>query len=132
MSDAPTDDRTREEERVANESDDAARADDVGEARTAGGTTVRDGTTDPEPDGDADGDGAARTGGRDGDHTGLLWFSAAGAVALGLLWIIDVTGWFGLTWAVLGSTTTLALAVVAAVGAVLFWYGGESNSAATA
>ncbi|ELZ34535.1 hypothetical protein C474_02481 [Halogeometricum pallidum JCM 14848] len=125
MSDAPTDDRTRGEETVANESDGATRTDDAGEARTAGGTTVRDGTTDPEPD-----DEATRTDGRDDSHTGLLWFSAAGAAVLSLLWIIDVTGWFGLTWAVLGSTTTLALAIIAAVGAVLFWYDGSSGATA--
>lgn len=127
MSDAPTDDRTREEETVANESDGATRTDDAGEARTAGGTTVRDGITDPELDDDE----TTRTDGRDDDsHTGLLWFSAAGAVVLGLLWIIDVTDWFGLTWAVLGSTTTLALAVIAAIGAVLFWYDGSSGATA--
>lgn len=58
----------------------------------------------------------------------LLWFSAAGAVIMGLLWVIDVTGLFGLTWTVLGSTTTLIIAVVAAVGAVLFWYDERSDS----
>ena len=63
-----------------------------------------------------------------GIATALLWFSAAGAVIMGLLWIIDVTGAFGLTWAVLGSTTTLAIAVVAAVGAALSWYGEASDT----
>lgn len=63
----------------------------------------------------------------DGATSALLWFSAAGAVIMGLLWIIDVTGVFGLTWAVLGSTTTLAIALVAAVGAVLFWYDETSD-----
>ena len=65
----------------------------------------------------------------DGAATALLWFSVAGAVIMGLLWIIDVTGAFGLTWAVLGSTTTLAIAVVAAIGAALTWYGEASGTA---
>lgn len=55
-------------------------------------------------------------------HPGLLWFSVAGAIIMGALWIIDITGLFGLTWAVLGSTTTLAIAIIAAIGALLFWY----------
>ena len=67
-----------------------------------------------------------------GITTALLWFSVAGAVIMGLLWIIDITGLFGLTWAVLGSTVTLAIAVVAAVGAVLFWYDAASDDTATA
>ena len=65
----------------------------------------------------------------DGAATALLWFSVAGATITGLLWIIDVTGVFGLTWAVLGSTTTLAIAVVAAIGAALSWYGEASDAA---
>ncbi len=57
----------------------------------------------------------------------LLWFSAAGAIIMGLLWVIDITGLFGLTWNVLGATTTLIIAVVAAIGAVLFWYDARSE-----
>lgn len=127
MVESPTDDRTREDETVVDDSD-ATETNDAGAARTAGGSTVRDGTTDAADD-------TARTddyGDGDDGHPGLLWFSAAGAVILGLLWLVDVTGWFGLTWAVLGSTTTLALAVIAAVGAALFWYDGESDDATTA
>ena len=65
----------------------------------------------------------------DGAETALLWFSVAGAVIMGLLWIVDVTDAFGLTWAVLGSTTTLAIALLAAVGAALSWYGKTSDTA---
>lgn len=69
---------------------------------------------------------------RNGDAGGLtetlLWFSVAGAVIMGVLWVIDITGLFGLTWTVLGSTTTLVIAVVAAIGAVLFWYDKRSGS----
>lgn len=129
MVESPTDDRTREDETRVNDSD-ATEANDGGAAQTAGETTMRDETADTGAG------GAARTGdhgnGTDDGHPGLLLFSAAGAVILGLLWIIDVTNVFGLTWTVLGSTTTLALAVIAAVGAVLFWYDGKSNGATTA
>lgn len=138
MVESPTDDRTREDETVVDDSD-ATETNDAAAARTAGGSTVRDGTTDADADDTARtddyGDDTARTddyGDGDDGHTGLLWFSAAGAVILGLLWLVDVTGWFGLTWAVLGSTTTLALAVIAAIGAVLFWYDGESSDATSA
>ena len=58
----------------------------------------------------------------------LLWFSVAGAVIMGALWIIDVTGLFGLTWTVLSSTATLIIAVVAAIGATLFWYDKRSET----
>ena len=64
-----------------------------------------------------------RSGGAGGGvESSLLWFSVAGAVIMGLLWIVAVTGVFGLTWTVLGETTTLGIAVVAAVGAALFRY----------
>jgi hypothetical protein len=79
-----------------------------------------------------EGDTVAERYDRDSDdsHTGLLWFSVLGAIILGLLWIIDVTGLFGLTWTLLGATTTLVLAVVAAVGAALFWYDSASGETA--
>lgn len=136
MVESPTDDRTREDETVVDDSG-ATETNDAAAARTAGGSTARDGTTDADDTARTDdyGGNTARTddyGDGDDGHSGLLWFSAAGAVILGLLWLIDVTGWFGLTWAVLGSTTTLALAVIAAIGAVLFWYDGKSDGAATA
>ena len=64
----------------------------------------------------------------DGVATALLWFSVAGAVIMGLLWIIGTTGVFGLTWTVLGPTTTLAIGVVAAIGAALSWYSETSDT----
>lgn len=137
MVESPTDDRTREDETVVDDSG-TTETTDAGAARTAGGSTVRDGTTDAADDtarADDYDDGTARTddyGDGDDGHPGLLWFSAAGAVILGLLWIIDVTNAFNLTWRVLGSTTTLALAIIAAVGAALFWYDGASDDATTA
>lgn len=126
MVESPTDDRTREDETVVDDSG-VTETNDAGAAQTAGGTTTQDGTPDD----------TARTGDygnadSDDGHPGLLWFSAAGAVILGLLWIIDVTNAFNLTWRVLGSTTTLVLAIIAAIGAALFWYDGESDNATTA
>ena len=73
-------------------------------------------------------DDAVPEGDSDGAATALLWFSAAGAVIMGLLWIIDVTGAFGLTWTALGSTTTLAIAVLAAIGVALSWYSEASDT----
>ncbi|MFC6825421.1 hypothetical protein [Halopelagius fulvigenes] len=65
--------------------------------------------------------------GDDDTHPGLLWFSVAGAIIMGTLWLIDITGLFGLDWAVMSRTMTLAIAILAAIGALLFWYDGRKS-----
>jgi len=52
----------------------------------------------------------------------LGWFSLAGFVILGLLWIIDVSA-IG-SWPVSALWTGI-IALVAGVGALLFWYGTD-------
>lgn len=127
------DDRHREESTFTKESEEVTRDDDG--VHTEERYTKEASDTDLDDDYDDtrteryDDDHA----GDDDGHPGLLWFSAAGAIIMGALWIIDITGLFGLTWLVLGSTTTLAIAILAAVGALLFWYDDrESEDATTA
>lgn len=148
--DRTDDDRTRKEGTYTKETEEVVRDEDGVHTKETytkddGGTTettTSDTTTEDSATGlsgdtyDDDYDQTDDTYDADEDddgHPGLLWFSAAGAIIMGLLWIIDITGLFGLTWTLLGATTTLVIAIIAAIGALLFWYdSAKSKDTATA
>ncbi|WP_336000090.1 hypothetical protein [Halorientalis halophila] len=56
----------------------------------------------------------------------LGWFSAAGFVILSLLYVVDMQGIA--QWPV-SLPVTGALALLAAAGAILFWYGNDPTAA---
>lgn len=123
------DDRTREESTFTKESETVTRDEDG--VHTEQRYTKDTETTSDDYDADrTEGYDDTHTGDDDG-HPGLLWFSVAGAIIMGALWIIDITGLFGLDWTVMGRTTTLAIAILAAVGAVLFWYDNRKSRRTT-
>lgn len=124
------DDRTREESTFTKESEEVTHDEDG--VRTEQHYTKETDTASNDYD-DTRGEqyDESRVGTDDDASPGLLWFSVAGAIIMGALWIIDITGLFGLTWAVLGPTTTLAIAILAAVGAVLFWYDDRKSDQTT-
>lgn len=118
------DDRNRTEGSFTKQSEEVTRDEDGVHTETHYTKDTADDDYDDSPRDEQYDDRTNRTDTHDDadTHPGLLWFSALGAIIMGTLWIIDITGLFGLTWAVLGSTTTLAIAILAAIGAALFWY----------
>ncbi|ESP89111.1 hypothetical protein [Candidatus Halobonum tyrrellensis] len=53
------------------------------------------------------------------------WFSAAGFVIMGLLYLLDVTE---ISTSVLSPIWTLVIALVAGIGAVLLYYGDDPTA----
>ncbi|RDI70381.1 OPT family oligopeptide transporter [Halopelagius longus] len=119
------DDRTRKEGSFTKESEEVTRDEDgvhTKQRYTKDTSNTDHDNFDDAPRGEQYDDRTDTHAGDADTHPGLLWFSVAGAIIMGALWIIDITGLFGLDWPVLGRMTTLAIAVLAAIGAVLFWY----------
>lgn len=105
------DDATRGESTVADDGNAMAYGGDDDGAMSADGFDGEGFDGSNAYDADDGGDGAA---------SALLWFSVASAVIMGALWlgsVLDVWDFF------LGNWWTLAIAVVAAVGAALTAYG---------
>lgn len=136
MADQPRDDdRARKESTFTKESEEVTRDEDgvhTEQRYTKDTETMSDDNYDDTARGEQYDENRTDThAGDDDTHSGLLWFSVAGAIIMGTLWIIDITGLFGLTWEVLGATTTLAIAILAAVGAMLFWYDNRKSRRTT-
>lgn len=53
------------------------------------------------------------------------WFSVAGFVIMGLLYLLDVAD---IANSILSPTWTLIIAVVAGIGALLFWVGNDPTA----
>ncbi|WP_254545538.1 hypothetical protein [Halomarina pelagica] len=59
------------------------------------------------------------------DFGTLGWFSVAGAIIMGTLYVLDVTN---VADSILAPTLTLIVAIVAALGAFLFWVGNDPSA----